>query len=97
MGGARAARDQAARTRGRTAESRRELSGRTRLLDQGELAGLDDRLELGVNAQLAAQTADVRADGRVTDPKLACDLTAGLAFGHQPEHLLLASGQSLQL
>src|SRR5260370_25664607 len=50
-----------------------------------------------MDAQLAAEAADVRADRRVADPKAGRDLAAGSALGHEPEHLLFAWREALQL
>src|SRR3989475_352354 len=67
------------------------------LLDQGQLARLDDRFQLRVHAQLATEAADVRAHGRVADPQLVGDLAARRAFRHEPQDFLLARGQTLEL
>src|SRR5439155_1020309 len=67
------------------------------LLDQGQLARLDDRFQLRVHAQLATEAADVRAHGRVADPQLVGDLAARRAFRHKPQDFLLARGQTLEL
>src|SRR5260370_38797619 len=50
-----------------------------------------------MDTELAAQAADVRADGRVADPKPGRDGAAGSALGHEPEHLLFAWGKALEL
>src|SRR5258706_13830950 len=50
-----------------------------------------------MDTELAAQAADVRADGRVADPKPGRDLAAGSALGHEPEHLLFAGSEALEL
>src|SRR5713101_9087081 len=50
-----------------------------------------------MDAQLAAHAADVRADRRVADPKAGRDLAARNALGHEPEHLLFAWSEALQL
>src|SRR5260370_18583587 len=50
-----------------------------------------------MDAELAAQAADVRADRRVADPKPGRDLAAGSALGHEPEHFLFAGSEALQL
>src|SRR4029077_5297593 len=68
-----------------------------RLLDKGQLSCLDDRLELRVHPQLAPEAADVGANRRVADPELGRDVAAGGALGHQPQHLLLARGEALEL
>src|SRR5258708_8716694 len=67
------------------------------LFDQSELARLDDRFQLGMDAQLAAQAADVGTHGRVADPQPARDIAAGSAFGHHAQHLFLSRRQSLEL
>ena len=57
----------------------------------------DDRLQLRVDAELAAQAADVGADGRVADPEPARDVPAGRALRHQAKDLLLSRRQALEL
>src|SRR5260370_12878411 len=67
------------------------------LADQAKLAPFDDRFELRVHAELAAEAADVGADGRVADSKPQGDAAARQPFRHQPQHLLLARGQAPEL
>ncbi len=54
-------------------------------------------VELRVHAELAAEAADVGADGRVADSKPQGDAAARQPFRHQPQHLLLARGQAPEL
>src|SRR6266513_6449137 len=67
------------------------------LADEAELPRLDDRLELGVDRQLAAHAADVRPDGRVADPHPGRDLAARVTLGHQAQDLSLPRRQPVQL
>src|ERR1700694_2437179 len=67
------------------------------LVDEAELASFDDRFELGMHAELAAEASNVRPDRCVADPKPGGDSPARQTFGHQTQNLLLTDGQALAL
>src|SRR5690242_10069803 len=75
----------------------RTASPTRRLLDQRQLARLDYGLELGVDAQLAAQAADVRTHRRVADPEPGRDFAARRPLRHHPQHLFLARREPFEL
>src|ERR1700692_2433680 len=67
------------------------------LIDHRQLPSFDDRLQLGVDAQLAAEAADVRAYGGATDPQRGGNVPARGALSHHAEYLLFTRRQALRL
>ena len=67
------------------------------MLEEPGLVCEYDRLDAVAKAQLLEDVGDVGLDGGLADVELLSDLCVGEAVGDQPQDLLLAAGQFIEL